>query len=190
MTGGLWIFGYGSLIWRPGFPYEQSKLCYAKGYKRVWFQGSTDHRGTPGKPGRTVTLEKRENAKVWGRAFRISQDNVADVYPYLLEREKQYDLECNLDLFSVCGETGSEQVVVEQAKTWIATSDREKNPNYLGPAPLEELSLQISQSVGPSGPNSEYLFMLCKAMRQYGLEDQEMFDLEKLVQSHLKITPQ
>jgi cation transport protein ChaC len=181
----MWVFGYGSLIWRPGFSYLQSELCYAKGYKRVWHQGSTDHRGTPGSPGRTVTLDREDNAVVWGRAFRIGKDNVAEVYSYLLEREKQYDFEAKLDLFQT-SEDGVEKVVVEQATTWIATSDRSKNPNYLGPLDLDQLSAQIAHSRGPSGPNSEYLFMLCEAMRKYALEDSELFALEEAVQKHLE----
>ena len=64
--------------------------------------------------------------------------------------------------------------------------DTEKNPNYLGPLPLSELSAQIASSTGPSGPNSQYLFMLCEAMREYGLHDDDLFELEKQVQSRLE----
>ena len=107
----MWVFGYGSLIWRPGFPHLRSKICYCRGYRRVWHQGSTDHRGTPEKPGRTVTLEKAADSVVWGRAFEVSQADWEDVvYSYLLEREKQYDLECLLRLYEVCDETGEEKV--------------------------------------------------------------------------------
>ena len=77
----------------------------------MWHQGSTDHRGTPEKPGRTVTLEKAADSVVWGRAFEVSQADWEDVvYSYLLEREKQYDLECLLRLYEVCDETGEEKV--------------------------------------------------------------------------------
>jgi len=132
-----------------------------------------------------VTLAEVEGARVWGRCFEISEDAVPDVYPYLLEREKQYDLETDLTCYAPCLETGEERVVVPRAKTWIATPDRQKNPNYLGPLPLDQLSQQIATSRGPSGPNSEYLFMLCEAMREYGLEDDELFELERQVQARL-----
>ncbi|UPQ97405.1 cation transport protein ChaC [Chloropicon primus] len=184
----MWVFGYGSLIWRPSFRYERSRIAYAKGFKRVWYQGSTDHRGTPERPGRTVTLHEEAGAVVWGRAFEVRDEDWEDggIYAYLKEREKQYDLEARLPLFQVCEETGEERVAVEEALTWIATPDRALNPNYLGPLPLEQLAKQIAISSGPSGPNSEYLFMLADAMREHGLGDAELFQLEEEVRAQLE----
>ena len=76
-------------------------------------------------------------------------------------------------------------MAVEEALTWIATSDRAKNPNYLGPLPLHQLAAQIATCAGPSGPNSEYLFMLCGALREHGLADPLTFELEMQVRKHL-----
>ena len=154
----VWVFGYGSIIWKPDFPFSRSLSCYAKGYKRVWWQGSTDHRGVPGAPGRTVTLEERPGSIVWGRAFEIEADDwEGGVREDLAVREKQYDTLRKLDLHAR-GSSGSEEIVaVRGALTWIATP---RSENYLGPLPMEELASQIATSRGPSGPNSEFLLSL------------------------------
>ena len=60
----VWIFGFGSLIHNPGFEYAARNSGYIKGWRRVWYQGSTDHRGTIESPGRTVTLEKADDTTV------------------------------------------------------------------------------------------------------------------------------
>lgn len=58
----IWIFGFGSLVHTPGFEYDERVTGFIRGWRRVWWQGSTDHRGTPELPGRTVTLTADENA--------------------------------------------------------------------------------------------------------------------------------
>jgi cation transport regulator ChaC len=58
----LWVFGYGSLIWNPGFDFDEKILGFVKGYKRTFNLACIDHRGTPEHPARTCTLESDEEA--------------------------------------------------------------------------------------------------------------------------------
>mmetsp|Transcript_24980 Transcript_24980/g.47255 ORF Transcript_24980/g.47255 Transcript_24980/m.47255 type:complete len:198 (+) Transcript_24980:154-747(+) len=175
-----WVFGYGSLVWRCGFEHVDKRQCYIKDYARVWTQGSTDHRGTPERPGRTVTLEPRKGAKTWGRAYKLPKEKEADIIEYLEEREKQYDQRLVTDLFDVTDDKTKERVVVKDALVYIATS---ASNNYLGDASLNALASQIALAQGPSGPNCEYLFRLADAVRELGVVDTELFDLEAKVQA-------
>lgn len=141
----LWVFGYGSIVWKVGFAYEERRVCYARGWRRRFYQGSTDHRGTATFPGRTVTLERVEEGEdeppCWGAAYRVAPEDAEAVLALLEVREKQYDLRMQLDLFEGkspgsewSGAPGEEEpVAIRGAVTWIATGDA-ANLNWLGPA--------------------------------------------------------
>ncbi|XP_030455032.2 gamma-glutamylcyclotransferase 2-3 isoform X2 [Syzygium oleosum] len=153
----MWVFGYGSLIWKAGFPYDDRLVGFIKDHRRVFDQGSTDHRGTPEFPGRTVTLE-----------------SAAGEVCHLEVREKQYDQKAYVDFFT---DPAAITPAVSGVMVYIGSPDKKINPNYLGPAPLEDIARQIVLAEGPSGPNRDYLFQLEKALLQIGCEDKHVKDL-------------
>jgi len=175
MDDDLWIFGYGSLVWRPDFPFLDRRAAFIEGWSRRFWQGSTDHRGVPGAPGRVVTLVAERGAICWGMAYRIGGAEAAAVRAHLDHREKGgYRLE-RLPLFLGPATDGAGGL---DGLAYIATAG---NPNYLGPAANEAIARQIRASRGPSGPNDEYVLRLAAALRAMGAEDAHVFAIERLV---------
>ena len=86
-----WIFGYGSLLWRPGFRFAERQPAVLRGWMRRFWQASPDHRGAPEAPGRVVTLRRAADSSCWGMAFRVAGPDRADVLAALDHREKALD---------------------------------------------------------------------------------------------------
>jgi cation transport regulator ChaC len=176
----IWIFGFGSLIHTPGFEYADVKRGYIQGWKRVWWQGSTDHRGTEEYPGRTVTLVEDPRAWTWGVAYKLAGDasQQRETLHYLEWREKQYDHRAYVSLYAE--PRGDAEVLLETALCYVATNNLEQNPNYLGPAPAEDIAEQISRAVGPSGPNVDYLFKIRETILEWSAGGSDIEELMAL----------
>jgi cation transport regulator ChaC len=85
----LWIFGYGSLVWRPAFAHVERRAGYVRGFRRRFWQGSSDHRGVPHAPGRVVTLLPGEpDERCFGTAYRVAPGREAEVLDKLDVRER------------------------------------------------------------------------------------------------------
>jgi cation transport regulator ChaC len=169
-----WIFGYGSLVWRPAFAYVQRTPGYIEGYARRFWQGSTDHRGVPGAPGRVATLAAQSDARCWGMLYRVSPEDAHEVLAGLDHRERggyaRREVEVHLPTL------GRRQPGV---LVYLATPE---NPNYLGEAPLPEIADQIRGSRGPSGHNVEYVLRLAEALREIGADDEHVYSLADLLE--------
>ena len=159
----MWVFGYGSLVWRPAFPHIRSAPAWIQGWTRRFWQGSPDHRGTPQALGRVVTLLKEADAICWGRAYEIADEDFETVLTQLDHREQGGYLR-----FSVTANLRGLEMPTVDALVYVAT---EENPCYLGPASIEAIAAEVLVRVGPSGPNTEYVLRLDEALIAIGADD-------------------
>jgi cation transport regulator ChaC len=161
----VWLFGYGSLIFKADFPYLERRPAHIAGWSRRFWQGSHDHRGTETAPGRVVTLVAEAGALCHGMAYLVTPEE----FVHLDYREKNGYLRLATDIHF---EDGS----CTEGLVYIATHE---NAAYLGPASERDIALHIAAACGPSGPNSEYLLELAKALRELGKFDPHVFEIEK-----------
>ncbi|KAK3299058.1 ChaC-like protein-domain-containing protein [Chaetomium fimeti] len=195
----FWLFGYGSLIWKPPphFGPDRRIPGWVTGYVRRFWQ---DHRGTPEAPGRVVTLISRsyweqltdhhDSApdKVWGVAYRITPDRVAEVKEYLDIREiNGYTIHYTpFHPAATAAPTNPAQHPHDhhhhhhpgpiRTLVYIGTPD---NDQFVGPQDPQQLAEHIYRSTGPSGPNRDYLWGLEAALDELSPEsgDEHVTDL-------------
>ena len=165
----LHVFGYGSLLFRPDFPYAARRGAYVRGWQRRLDQGSPDHRGTPERLGRVATLVLAPDARCGGAVYTIEDADRDSVLAMLDHRERGGYARIEVEAFLVGPEAASGATVL--ATTWVATAE---NPYYLGPAPLEAMVAQIASATGPSGANVDYVRRLAAALADLGVEDPDV----------------
>lgn len=171
----VWLFGYGSLIFKADFPFIERRPASIQGWSRRFWQGSHDHRGTEAAPGRVVTLVPDAGARCDGMAYLVTPEEFA----HLDHREKNGYLRLATEMTFDDGGT-AEGIV------YIATHE---NAAYLGPASERDIARQIAGARGPSGPNSEYLLELARALRELGRHDEHVHAIERHLQELLGAAP-
>ena len=151
-----WVFGYGSLLWRVDFPYQECRRAHIRGWSRRFWQASRDHRGTPQAPGRVVTLIARPGEQCDGLVYRVEENSLAR----LDHREKDGYQRIAVDIHTTRGPL--------PGITYVAPPG---NPGYLGPRRLDEMARQILEAAGASGRNLDYLRELAEALLRLGVAD-------------------
>ena len=151
-------------------------IGYIKGFERKFYQNSTDHRGTKENPGRVVTLIKNSEGQVFGKSYKIAEENKAEVLKHLDFREINGYERVETLFYPIEMEDKPKKIVLYLAN--------EENPSFAGHKnDLNEIAEQIFCSEGASGRNRDYVYNLGDAMRTFfpEIDDQHLFDLEKIL---------
>lgn len=162
----LWVFGYGSLLWNPGFTPAEQAVARLEGYHRSFCMWSIHHRGTEDQPGLVLALDVAEGAICDGVAFRVKDSEAEEVLAALRERElissAYYEIFVPLAL--------SDGRTVD-ALAYVIAQD---HAQYCGGLSLERQAEVIARSVGGRGPNPDYLYNTAAHLAQMGVRDPDM----------------
>ncbi len=173
-----WVFGYGSLMWRPGFAFVERAGAILHGRRRAFCIYSVHHRGTPERPG--LVLGLAPGGSVRGVAYRIAPHDWPEVRAYLQEREQPTEtyVEALVQL----------RLVGRGAVRAVAYLSDTHHPQWAGALSLEAQARLIAGARGLSGANIDYLRDLVAHLRAEGLRDEGMARLLELV-SALETSP-
>jgi cation transport regulator ChaC len=173
----VWVFGYGSLIWRPAMAYVARRAGRVDGWGRRFWQASTDHRGTASAPGRVLTLVESEGA-VWGMAYAIERAAWPRTEAALELREQQGYARLIVDIGLAAGDQAGHAEQTVAGLMYVATP---ANPYFIGPEPLEVTAEIVLRSRGPSGSNVDYVLELDRTLAAMGAADPEVSALAEQV---------
>eukprot|EP00927_Polykrikos_kofoidii_P049288 TRINITY_DN43366_c0_g1_i1.p1 TRINITY_DN43366_c0_g1~~TRINITY_DN43366_c0_g1_i1.p1 ORF type:complete len:250 (+),score=28.71 TRINITY_DN43366_c0_g1_i1:59-808(+) len=180
------VFGYASLIFRPGFPFIRAYPVRVRGFSRRFWQRSVDHRGTLAEPGRVATLVSQENmpsdsprslsgdsgsgngaSDVYGVAYDVAESDWAHVLLDLDFRERHGYIRTVADIYPPNRSDADVDEAIGKAVVYFAHKPAE-SAAYCGPESIAATAQVIASAVGPSGRNDAYLFALETALLEHG----------------------
>ncbi|MEP3277867.1 MAG: gamma-glutamylcyclotransferase [Stappiaceae bacterium] len=162
----LWVFGYGSLMWRPGFPHIDTRPARLSGFHRALCIYSWVHRGTQERPGLVLGLDKGGSCR--GMAFEVAEADKDQVITYLRARE-QVTMVYLEHVQPITLEGGTAEQV--DALCYVVDSTHEQ---YAGALPLESQVQIVREGIGQSGANPEYVLNTADHLAELNIEDPDM----------------
>ncbi|MBC6404571.1 MAG: gamma-glutamylcyclotransferase [Rhodospirillales bacterium] len=169
----FWVFGYGSLMWNPGFPHQDLRPALLHGYHRRFCVWSHNYRGTPECPGLVLGLDR--GGSCWGIAFKVDSCESEAVLDYLHEREmttRVYHPRL-VDLHTAQGPVLGLAFVVDR-----------RHQQYTGHLTLHAMAELIAQARGKRGPCADYLCNTVQRMEQLSIDPGHLKPLLRLVRQH------
>ncbi|WP_144635923.1 gamma-glutamylcyclotransferase [Bordetella genomosp. 13] len=156
----IWVFGYGSLIWRPAFAWQERRLATVRGYHRSLCLWSHDHRGSPDAPGLVFGLDRGGCCR--GVAFRVAAADVVPVFHALWQREMPNG--AYVPRWLACStEAGPVRGLVFLLNRGCS--------HYAGEISEDHLMASVRRAVGQSGACLDYVIETDRALRACGIDD-------------------
>ncbi|WP_425412284.1 gamma-glutamylcyclotransferase [Neptunicoccus sediminis] len=177
IDNGFWVFGYGSLVWQPGFDFAEREIARMDGFSRSFCMWSIHHRGTEADPGLVLALDAAPGSCCDGVAFFVPPETAQQTIDYLRDRE----LVSAAYLEQVHPAKLRDGRVVD-CVSYVVDRD---HVQYCGGLSLERQAEVIAKAVGGRGPNTEYLVEVNRHLGELGLPDP---DLEWLTQRVLELS--
>ncbi|MEP1792970.1 gamma-glutamylcyclotransferase [Parasphingorhabdus sp.] len=159
----MWVFGYGSLLWNPGFEVAEGVIATLPDYGRSFCMRSIHHRGSEANPGLVLALDQQIGEACEGIAFRVTEGAEKATLDYLRERELISSAYVEKEL--------TVQLRDGRSVTAVTYVIDEEHEQYCGDLPLEEQAQIIARAVGGRGPNTEYLYNTAAHLTSVGLHD-------------------
>ena len=170
-SGDVWVFGYGSLMWRPGFQYVHKEMARLYGYRRSLCVWCREHRGTANEPGLVFGLDAGGSCS--GIAYRVADRDKHGVLEYLYERELVNPVYVPKWL----------PVRLQHCRTVRAltfTTDRSRE-QYAGTLGAEQIAVVVRRAHGRSGHNLDYVTNTVAQLAELGIRDGQLMRVLELL---------
>ena len=171
-----WVFAYGSLMWRPGFAYEEARHARLVGYRRCFCIYSMHHRGSPARPGLVLGLDRGGTSE--GIAYRVSSAHYPAIVRYLRGREQVSGVYREVRVaVSLLGDSSRDVM----ALTYVV---ERAHPSYAGRLPLGVQARLIRGACGLSGINLDYLISTLAHLAELGIRERDLQRLLAIIGPH------
>ena len=168
----VWVFGYGSLIWRPEFDFVERRIALLRGHHRALCLWSRVNRGTPETPGLVFGLDRGGACR--GVVYRLAGDQVPAFFPKLWDREMSTG--AYLARWITCATSDG------PVKALVFVMNR-ANPAYVPALPRDELLAVIRRACGRYGPCIDYVVETDEALRAAGIGDRQLQSVAQALRS-------
>ncbi len=175
--GPIWVFAYGSLLWNPGFDYEEHRTATLRGWHRAFCMQMNRFRGSPEQPGLMLGLNRGGSCK--GEVYRIGEASVATELDKLLRREIPYHRLTSAWRWVIVDIAGKRR----KALTFYAGMQRDR---FYVDLPIHAQAHMLARAVGFGGSGAAYLHYTVMKLAELGIHDTYLWELQHRVAAEIR----